>query len=255
MRSARRAVRKALRLAPVLNGGLPWPVWRLLWGRPDAAAVIRRLGDGDRRPLTVVQIGANDGVHADPIRDAILTRGWVGALVEPQPDLFRRLRANYEGVPGLRFVQAAVGPADGVATMYTFEPRDGDPDWSGALGSFRREVVLSHAGSIPDLEERLEELAVPVMTWASLLRELGTPAVDLLHTDTEGYDLEILRQVDLTGERAPRYLLYEVKHLDKGELAAFRRTLSGNGYRVVPAGIDDFAYRPGSSVGVSPRGA
>jgi len=49
-----------------------------------------------RKPL-LVQIGANDGVRADPVRHLILRHGLQGLLVEPLPDLFVQLQKNYAG--------------------------------------------------------------------------------------------------------------------------------------------------------------
>ena len=47
---------------------------------------------------TFVEIGANDGERHDHLRGFILERDWRGLMVEPLPDLFARLVANYAGV-------------------------------------------------------------------------------------------------------------------------------------------------------------
>lgn len=64
----------------------PIPVFRLA-----VEALMSRRGDA----LSFVQVGANDGVFVDPLRQYILTRGWSGILVEPQADVFERLKENY----------------------------------------------------------------------------------------------------------------------------------------------------------------
>src|ERR1700722_3021383 len=48
--------------------------------------------------LTFIEVGANDGRFGDPLRQYILKYQWKGVLVEPQPDIFERLKANYAGL-------------------------------------------------------------------------------------------------------------------------------------------------------------
>ena len=45
--------------------------------------------------LNFIQVGANDGEYADPLHSFIVNYPWHGILVEPQPDIFARLRKNY----------------------------------------------------------------------------------------------------------------------------------------------------------------
>src|SRR5436190_4439800 len=71
--------------------------------------------------LSFVQIGAHDGLHADPVRPFITRFHWKGVLVEPQPKIFQRLVKNYSAEKQLIFENAAVGPTDGTATLYTFK--------------------------------------------------------------------------------------------------------------------------------------
>src|SRR5271157_3744519 len=66
-----------------------------------------------------VQIGANDGVCCDPIREYVIKSHWRGLLVEPVPFLFRRLVENYRDEPQLIFENVAVAPHDGAMTLYT----------------------------------------------------------------------------------------------------------------------------------------
>lgn len=60
-----------------------------------------------------VQVGANDGVHADHIHPLVMSGKWHGVLIEPAPNPFARLLENYRGREGLAFVQAAVSTTEG----------------------------------------------------------------------------------------------------------------------------------------------
>ena len=44
-----------------------------------------------------VQVGAHDGVSFDPVREYIAGYGFPALLIEPQPDIFTRLKKNYQG--------------------------------------------------------------------------------------------------------------------------------------------------------------
>ena len=63
-----------------------------------------------------MQIGANDGVLDDPLRELITTHHLRGLLIEPLPDLFATLAENYKGETQLSFEQVAIArrraPAD-----------------------------------------------------------------------------------------------------------------------------------------------
>lgn len=47
------------------------------------------------KPFRFIQVGANDGIHGDPLRAYIERHHWHGILVEPQPDVFARILENY----------------------------------------------------------------------------------------------------------------------------------------------------------------
>ncbi|ONH33926.1 FkbM family methyltransferase [Pseudofrankia asymbiotica] len=240
--------RNFVRRVPVANARLPLDVWSGLWGGADgpgidAVSIIGRIADQAGRPLTVVQVGANDGSMGDPLHDTIVKHRWRALLVEPLPHLFAALKKNYAGVPNLSFEQAAIGLVDGTMTMYSVTPRPGDPVWAIGLSSFRRDVIMESQDEIPDIADRITEVEVPVMRLDTLLRKHGIDRVDVLQTDTEGYDFEILRQIDYSRWAAPRHLIYEACHLDGTTLDKTHEMLTAAGYTIVPAGYDEYAYR------------
>jgi FkbM family methyltransferase len=187
-----------------------------------------------------VQIGANDGVMSDPLHGFILATAWRGILVEPVPYLFERLRRNYPLRPGLLFENVAIAPQAGRRPFYYLRESRGEgevPEWHAGLGSFLREVVVKHARDIPDLERRLVVQDVPCLTFDQLCRRHGFEQIDLLHIDTEGYDYEILKTIDLERYR-PRLLVYEQHHLSAADRDACRRRLQAHGYACMVEGLD-----------------
>jgi FkbM family methyltransferase len=191
-----------------------------------------------------VEIGANDGVQHDHLRSIILSRSWSGILVEPVPYVFERLRSNYAGIDRVILENAAIADCDATAPFYylaraTEEERGLLPQWYDGIGSFSREAVLSHAPHIPDIDQRLVRADIPCLTFDSLLRRHEAPRVDLVVIDTEGYDWEIIRHIDLRTHR-PRLLVYEHFHLTSEDRQRCRHHVAEQGYAIKEEGFDTF---------------
>src|SRR5205807_6687881 len=130
----------------------------------------------------------------------------------------------------------------GSRELYWVRRRPGDPVWIELLGSFSREVVLSHDHEVPGIADRIEVVSVQCRTLSSLVEEYGFTRVDLLHIDAEGADLAILKTLDFRASWAPRFALYEQKHLGSEQERALA-LLHRAGYRTIDLGMDVFAFR------------
>ena len=195
-----------------------------------------------------VEVGSNDGEQHDHLRPHILARRWRGVMVEPVPYVFARLQANYAGVEGVALENAAIAERDG--RLPFFHLRDADageraalPDWYDGVGSFNRDAILTHAPQMPDIAERIVELEVPALTFATLLERHGIDRPDLLVIDTEGHDWAIIRSIDLD-RHGPRLMIYEHFHLSPADRAACRAHLEEAGYETLEEGFDTLALRP-----------
>jgi len=191
-----------------------------------------------------VEIGANDGAQYDHLREQIAERSWRGIMVEPVPYVFARLRENYGDRAGIALENAAVAGSNGTMAFFHLaqaapDERAGLPDWYDALGSFSRDSVLSHAPQIPDIERRLVSIDVPTITFDSLLAKHGADAVDLILVDTEGFDYEVLKTIDLARHR-PRMVVYEHFNFDPAQRDACRDYIRGFDYELLEEGFDTF---------------
>jgi FkbM family methyltransferase len=182
-----------------------------------------------------LQIGAHDGKTDDHVHFFVRNHGWKGILVEPVGELFRRLLQNYEGITGLVFENAALAEEDGSRPFYRVR-KSTDPDWCSQLGSFRRDVVLSHKYVIPGIEHHVVEERVRCISLQSLMTRHRVSRLDVVVIDTEGYDLQILRQIDLARYR-PQLVIYEQKHLSPTEKREAIQLLKRHGYRVHRIGV------------------
>jgi FkbM family methyltransferase len=233
--------------------------------------LLRAFADAYAEPF-FIEIGANDGTQGDPLHPLILSRGWRGIMVEPHPEAFARLRQNYGGVDGIALENVAISDTDGRRPFYEIRPPDRPEEWEffgsyDQLGSLSREAIATHEW-VADLDRRVVETEVECLRFETLCRRHGVERLDLLLIDTEGYDLEVLRQVDLSRLR-PRLVIYEHTHLDSnGRSEALGRVVAA-GYETLAehfdtwcldTSIDDALTRrwrelePGAPPVYSPRG-
>jgi FkbM family methyltransferase len=187
-----------------------------------------------------IQIGANDGIMNDPIRHLVVKHDLPGLFVEPLPDLFVRLQANYAGHPRVAFEQCAVGERDGHATIYRVRPDPDLPQWLQGLASFNKRHLSWKKFGFPGLEQHVEPVRVPVLALPSLLRKHNLDGCDLLQVDTEGYDCRIVLSALRAGLR-PAIINYEFIHANLEERAQCKRLLADHGYAYLDVGRDTLA--------------
>jgi FkbM family methyltransferase len=166
-----------------------------------------------RTDVFVLQCGANDGIAKDPVNVFFRDYGWHGLLLEPVQHIFRKLQQTYDGLPRLRLVNAALASNNGDVPFYRVLPGPLVPDWCDHLGSFSRDVILSHRYKFEQIEDHLVLEHVAGITFQRLVERYGIERIDVLMIDTEGFDAQILNQVDFQRFR-PSVIVYERIHLD-----------------------------------------
>jgi FkbM family methyltransferase len=194
------------------------------------------------RDFAFIQVGSHDGGSNDPIRRLIVTLGWKGVLIEPQPEVFDQLVASYRGCGHrLAFENAAVATEDGNKTLYRIRPdAPGMPSWSTQLASFDLKTILHHRRLIPDIAKYIEEVTVPCVTLQTVASRHGFDKIDLLQIDAEGYDAEIIKAIPFATMR-PRFIAFEHKHLSPSEYDTCCRSLIDHDYCLALGSFDTYA--------------
>ena len=192
--------------------GLKLSVLRTLPVGIDLGLDLRRYVPAGRL-RTIFDVGANVGQSA-----VKFARQFPAAQVfsfEPVEATYQRLVARTRGLPNVRCIRSALGAA--VETRRLFHQRDCQCN-SLAEGANR----ATAAGSSEE---------VPVTTIDDFCAREGIGRIDLLKTDTEGFDLEVLRgAAGLLGAGRVRFVYSEVtfdpaddQHTPFFPLAAFLR--------------------------------
>ncbi|MDQ2926525.1 MAG: FkbM family methyltransferase, partial [Acidobacteriota bacterium] len=196
-----------------------------------------------RRPqdsLTLLQIGANDGVREDPVRPILTANGIRGVLVEPLPEPFQQLTATYADLQGVTTVNCAIGAQDGNLMLYHLAPNLVEE--ASLIASFDRANVekwQSIWGLNPSAVLARE---VPCRTVATLLREQGIETLTIAAVDTEGMDHIICNQL-LDLPCPPEVLHFEYVNSPEFEVRQLIQRLEDMGYRMARSGLDITALR------------
>lgn len=194
--------------------------------------------------LSFIQIGANDGSRADPIRHYVESCSWSGVMVEPLPQYFASLHAKYAHRPDLRLLNAAVDATTGERAIYRLRPEiPGLPDWAHGLASFSRTRLEDAARQLALSPGDIVSQSVHTVTWSEVRRLFGERACDVLVVDVEGFDVELLRMARLS-EWRPRVVQFEHILVSRQEHLRFCEELLGTGYEVATDRGDTIAYLP-----------
>lgn len=206
----------------------PFPVLPLL-----VRERLQRGGD-----FFVLQVGANDGVLDDPVHDLVVAHRLPGLMIEPLPDLFEKLQANYAGQTQLRFENIAVMPEPGRLTIHRVR-RDAPvhAHWHG-IASFSRANLV--AQGVP--EQHIEAQEVPGEPLSAILQRHGVAEVGLLQVDTEGFDFEVIKSAFAAGLK-PEMINYEHCWLPPDQRLACKHLLDARGYDFLEVGKDTLALR------------
>ena len=170
-------------------------------------------------PKTILDIGANDGKTLSNSLLAI-EGGFEAVLVEPCYAVFEKLKHLHKGNPKVHAFQYAICDKSGWADFY-------------ASGKMLGEQDLSLVSSLKDEETKkwreagvdYSKTKVRTRSWSDFLNE-DSPLKQftVVSIDAEGYDYDILIQIDLTaigcrmliveynGEEREKYVAYASNH-------------------------------------------
>jgi FkbM family methyltransferase len=195
-------------------------------------------------PIFFINIGANDGLAGDPLREFIVTRKWSGILVEPVDYVFQRLTKAYRAFPPsrIKLENAAIAEITGTKKFWHLKQTGGLPPGYDQIGSFDKSHVLKHRDMFPTLENYLVSKEIPCITFADLLRKHGGQIPDLVFIDTEGFDYEVIKQIDLK-TNPPKIIIFENAHLSKDDHKSCNELLRTNGYEIAEEDCNTVATR------------
>ena len=175
--------------------------------------------------LCIVQIGANDGIQNDPLRQYLVDKGNYSAiLIEPLPFFVDNLNKLYKDRDDISIIQAAAGKEEDIRTLY-YIPSDiayqmngegPNNNWALGQGSFSKEIVVYwiHSNSfrgvyyrnnIKKWIESIEELDVSIMP-TNIFIPANKQNIFLI-IDVQGFEYEVVSGINW--KNPPRYIMIE----------------------------------------------
>ncbi|PTB96663.1 hypothetical protein C9994_06400 [Marivirga lumbricoides] len=201
-----------------------------------------------------VQIGANDGFSNDPLYKFIRRYKLTGIFVEPQKEVFEKLKKLHKH-RGLYFENSAVGLENGNMNLYSYNFTNAR--WANGLISFEKDHLLTSlktsyvkknalSEGINIDKFRTDELIgkkeVKVYDFNSLMRKYLFKNVDIIAVDVEGFEPKLIPSIDLA-KFQPKIFLFEHRHLsEEDSILIYNHFISYN-YEVVECEYDSLAIR------------
>jgi FkbM family methyltransferase len=134
---------------------------------------------GSAKPVTLFDVGANDGDYLSRALSVFGDRGNVDSFeaysFEPDSTSYSRLQARFANDPRIHLTRAALGEKAGTAELYS----DGV---GGSNASLHRNPMADLSASE----------TVQLSTVDEVCREAEIKHIDLLKIDTEGHEMEVL---------------------------------------------------------------
>lgn len=142
--------------------------------------------------LVLLDIGANDGKTLSNSYACVL-RGWEGVLVEPSKKCFEKIK-QLHNLNAVEFFNVAISDKDGFSTF-------------NESGTHAAHIYGENHGLLSSLnddqvqiwnKESFTKTEVETWTFKKLVEKSSYKKFDLISIDAEGFDLTILKQIDLT---------------------------------------------------------
>lgn len=184
------------------------------YSRPSLYSIDRKLENYlDYDNGFFIEVGANNGFRQSNTYYFERFRGWKGILVEGIPELYQECVRER---PLSKVFNCALVAPDFTDTHVTMKYSN---LMSLVRGSFKSdEIEAEHINRGSQIQENVipYEVKVPARTITSILDECQVKEIDLFSLDVEGYELNVLRGLDLSCYQ-PKYMLIEVRSLEEIE--------------------------------------
>lgn len=205
--------------------------------------------------ITIVQVGANDGISHDPIHAHAIHFGKRILLIEPQEKLLTQLTNAYKPCTGdVNIANVAISSSnDNTMNLYELDEVSGTryhntTGWNPTgIVSFDKDnltYVLKHYLGMDEsiAHKHIRTISVQAIGLQELLKQYSFEEVDFLQIDAEGYDWEVMKTL---GSFRPTMIHFEWNLLSTKNWHDCRHWLSSEGYSTILNGIDCLAIRDG----------
>jgi FkbM family methyltransferase len=141
--------------------------------------------------LCILDIGANDGkTFSNSLK--LIELGWSAVLIEPSPKAFERLSALHSNNKKVNCFSVAISNTNGKVTLRESSTLINQNDVALVSSLIQEETV-----KWMDANVRFESVEVLSMDFKTFYETCPIKKFDLISIDIEGFDYEVLSQIDL----------------------------------------------------------
>jgi len=211
-------------------------LYRIYWFKDKSKIRIALLEIAKKKKrVFFINIGANDGLTNDPLREFVIIKKWKGLMVEPIPYVFERLKKVYKNKKGIFLENAAISNINGKNDFWYIEKTKELKSGEDQIGSFDKKVVLKSIGECNFSKKHLIKREIRCLTLEKLLTKHKIKKINVFSIDTEGFDYRIIKQIDFKKFK-PELIIFEHCHLNLKDKEACFKLLMKNGYKIEDAG-------------------
>lgn len=190
-----------------------------------------------------MQIGGNDGIQDDFMRELIIQNEWNTHILEPVDMYFESLKKNYSDYPYVICCPYAILESSGKKQI-NFVPPLENHAWVQGCSTFypQKNCVGVKYAHLEDnvqrhLDEETELYEVDSLSWHDFVANYNIGTIDMIVMDTEGCEWEILKQIPLS-YHAIKILILEYHTHSNEDKEKIQRKLKQEGMEIIPIVTD-----------------
>jgi len=163
----------------------------------------------------LVVLGAHIGIHIkdeiSKIKDSSIL------LVEPVPHNISAIKENLKEFKNIHLEPVAVASVRETKDFFFVKATSINKlkkHWASGIGSFNKNHLLNHRTKRFLIEEDdIDKIPIQTVKFEDLIEKYSITEIDKILIDIEGYEYEILKDMDLKKVRI-NSILFEYKHFD-----------------------------------------
>ena len=163
----------------------------------------------------LVVLGAHIGIHIkdeiSKIKDSSIL------LVEPVPHNISAIKENLKEFKNVHLEPVAVASVRETKDFFFVKATSINKlkkHWASGIGSFNKNHLLNHRTKRFLIEEDdIDKIPIKTVKFEDLVKKYSITEIDKILIDIEGYEYEILKDMDLKKVRI-NSILFEYKHFD-----------------------------------------
>ena len=163
----------------------------------------------------LVVLGAHIGIHIKDEISKIKDRSVL--LVEPVPHNISAINENLKEFKNIHLEPVAVSSVRETKDFFFVKSTSINKlkkHWASGIGSFNKNHLLNHRTKRFLIEEDdIDKIPIKTVKFEDLIEKYSITEIDKILIDIEGYEYEILRDMDLKKVRI-NSILFEYKHFD-----------------------------------------